>query len=132
LAEAPTVNAVTTLRAPSGRAVNKVVSKAAAGIKKAMAKNDGIFAARTVAVPDAATMAAVLRELGEHQDATLSLGVFKGASDDTFLVVPLAVLTQMLKLNPDDPQEWGGFHEINGVPVTTRKTFNMSFGSVTK
>jgi hypothetical protein len=57
LAEAAAVNALTTLRAPNGRAVNKVVSRAAAGIQKAMARNDGVFAARTINAPDAATMA---------------------------------------------------------------------------
>ena len=123
------MNAITLLRAPDGRAVNKVVSRAAAGIQKAMARNDGVFAARTIAVPDAATMADVLRDVGDHQDATISLGVFVGAPDETFLVVPLATLARVLKLDLQDPQEWGGFHEINGVPVTARKKINMRHGS---
>ena len=86
---------VTLLTAMGARAINKIVRREPDGsIAKAMAPNNGVYLARTVPVPDLAAMADLLRELGAHRDCTLSLGTFKDAPAEPFVVLPAAKLAQ--------------------------------------
>src|SRR5687768_6776670 len=70
--------AITVLTALDSQPVNKIVTRAPDGtITKSMARHSHRFRARTVPVPDLATLAAVLREVGERPDTCISLSVFK-------------------------------------------------------
>src|SRR5262245_37378637 len=83
--------AVTVLSSASGQPVNKLVTRRDDAITKAMARHDQCYLAQTVAAPDAAALADILREIGANADSSLSLGVFKDAPDAPFLVLPQKV-----------------------------------------
>ena len=123
-------DAVTLLTAMGGRAINKIVRREPDGsITKAMAPNNGVYLARTAPAPDLAAMAGILSELGAHRDCTLSLGTFKDAPAEPFVVLPAAKLAQRLGVNPHDRGALVGFHEIDGRPTVARLKDNMQFGS---
>jgi hypothetical protein len=125
-----TTDAVTLLTAQGGRAINKIVRREPDGtITKAMAPNNGVYLARTVPVPDLAAMADLLRELGTHRDCTLSLGIFKDAPAEPFVVLPAAEIAQRLGVDPHDRDRLIGFHEIDGKPTVARLKDNLQFGS---
>jgi hypothetical protein len=109
---------------------NKVIDRDADGaVSKSMAKNNGVFLAQTAPAPDIAAMADVLREVGTHPDCTLSLGVFKDAPAEPFVVLPEAMLAKRLGVDPLDRDALKGFHEIDGKPTVARLKENMQFGS---
>jgi putative DNA primase/helicase len=123
------LDAITVLRSAQGKAVNKIVQRCGEDVVKRMAKNDGFFVARTVLLPDEVAMADLLHEVGSNPDTTISLGLFKGAPSGEFMVWPKDALAKVVQVDPADPQAWGGFHEIGGVPAVARKKINMRFGS---
>ena len=109
---------------------NKVIARDTNGaVSKSMAKNNGVFVAQTAPAPDLAAMADILCEIGTHPDCTLSLGVFKGAPAEPFVVVPEAALARRLGVDPQDRDVLLGFHEIDGKPTVARLKENMQFGS---
>jgi hypothetical protein len=124
-----TLDAITVLRSAEGHAVNKIVQRCGEDITKRMAKNDGFFVARTVPVADEVVMADLLHEVGSNPDCTISLGLFRGAPSGNFMVWPKDALAKMVQVDPLDPQVWGGFHEVGGMPTVARAKVNMRFGA---
>ena len=123
------LDAITVLRSAEGHAVNKIVQRCGEDITKRMAKNDGFFVARTVPVADEVVMADLLHEVGSNPDCTISLGLFRGAPSGNFMVWPKDALAKMVQVDPLDPQVWGGFHELGGMPTVARAKVNMRFGA---
>ena len=120
--------AVTTLTARGP--CNKVIDRDTDGtVSKSMARNNGVFLAQTTPAPDLEALADILREVGTHPDCTLSLGVFKGAPTEPFVVLPEAMLARRLGVDPDERDALVGFHEIDGKPTVARLKENMRFGS---
>jgi hypothetical protein len=120
--------AVTTLTARGP--CNKVIDRDTDGtVSKSMARNNGVFLAQTTPAPDLEALADILRNVGTHPDCTLSLGVFKGAPTEPFVVLPEAMLARWLGVDPDERDALVGFHEIDGKPTVARLKENMRFGS---
>jgi hypothetical protein len=124
-----TLDAITVLQTADGRPANKIVSRTSDGIKKQMAPNSGRFVARTVPVPDVATMAAVLREVGERADTVISLSLFRDAPESEFVVVPAKEMAARLGVEEHDREALAGFHQIDGVPTAARIKESMEVGS---
>ena len=101
-------DAVTVLRSLYGKPVNKTVHRMGDTLLKAMAKHDHCYIAQTRPVPDLATMAALLRELGANADCTLSLGLFKNAPAEPFLVLPVSLIAKLKAIDPNDRDKLAG------------------------
>jgi hypothetical protein len=124
-----TNDAVTILKSTHGCPVNKSIRRLGDTIIKAMAKNGGCYVAQTVPAPDLVVMGDILRELGDNADATMSLGLFRGAPDEPFLVLPRKVLAQLTSVDPNDKDSLTGFYPIDGWQCAARLKANMVFSS---
>jgi hypothetical protein len=125
-----TLDAITVLTSLDGRPVNKRFWRSADGkVEKDKTQHAWRFAARTVPIPDLETLAGWLRGVGSRPDMCISLGLFRGAPEGEFDVIPQAALASGLGVEAHERATLAGFHEINGRPTAARIKESMEPGN---
>ena len=93
-------------------------------IKKQPAGLINAGVARTISVPDQATMVRVLNRLSEQTDRTMVLGYIPGTENgEPYRIASQAKLANLLGVDPSDCSP--GFHELDGHRYATRSKANF-------